>query len=135
MFLLDNAVDKYNCNFMDDNRKADLHLRAGLGRIDIVFMKSRRLFKILERPIGASGGQNRICHTRIPYNSAMVGAYLGALRAAHNFIQVGEERLMPAMRLGFADEPLRYKGFLWPGEWVPRLRVKRRRGRSQGAEA
>ena len=33
------------------------------------------------------------------------------------------------MRLGFADEPLRYEDILWPGERVPRPKAERRRGR------
>ena len=115
---------------MDDDRKADLHLRAGLARVDNVFMKSRRLFSALERPIGTSSGNHRVWHGYAPYNPAMVGTYLAAFRAAHNFIHVGEDGQTPAMRLGFADEPLRYEDVLWPGERVPRPRAERRRGRT-----
>ena len=105
---------------MDDDRKADLHLRAGLGRIDNVFMKSRRLFSALERPTGTSSGNHRVWNGYAPYNPAMVGIYLTAFRAAHNFIHVGEDGRTPAMRLGFTDEPLCYEDVLWPGERVPR---------------
>ena len=36
----------------DEERKVDLFLAAGLARIDNVFMKTRRLFSALERPVG-----------------------------------------------------------------------------------
>ena len=115
---------------VDEARKIDLHLDAGIARIDNVFMKARRMFSALERPIGASSSHNRVWHGYAPYNPAMLEAYLTLFRTASNFIYVGEDGRTPAMRLGFADEPLRYEDVLWPGERVPRPRAERRRGRT-----
>ena len=114
---------------MDEDRKTDIFLRAGLARIDNVFMKSRRLFSALERPFGTSSGNHRVWNGCAPYNAAMVGTYLAAFRATHNFIDLGDDGQTPAMRLGFAGEPLRCEDVLWPGEKVPRPRTERRRGR------
>ena len=43
---------------VQDDRKADLFLRAGLARIDNVFQITRRLFNAFERPVGTSSGHN-----------------------------------------------------------------------------
>ena len=61
---------------LNEDRSADLFLRASLARVDIVFMKTRRLFNALERPIGTSNGYNRVWHGYAPYNPAMVQKYL-----------------------------------------------------------
>ena len=114
---------------VDEFRKIDMYLDAGISRIDNVFMKARRLFSALERPVGTSSGHNRVWNGYAPYNPAMLEAYLTMFRTAHNFIYVGDDGRTPAMRLGFADEPLRYEDVLWPGERVPRPRAERRRGR------
>ena len=108
----------------------DMHLDAGLARIDNLFMKARRMFSALERPVGTSSGHNRVWHGYAPYNPAMLEIYLTLFRAANNFIYVGEDGRTPAMRLGIAPEPLRYEDILWPGERVPRPRKTRRRGRA-----
>ena len=114
---------------VDEDRKVDMHLDAGIARIDNVFMKARRLFGPLERPVSTSSGHNRVWHGYAPYNPAMLEAYLTMFRTAHNFIYVGDDGRTPAMRLGFADEPLRYEDILWPGEKVPRPKAVRRKGR------
>ncbi len=114
---------------VDVERKVDMYLAAGLARIDNVFMKCRRMFSALERPVGTSSGHNRVWHGYAPYNPAMLEAYLTLFRAANNWIYVGDDGRTPAMRLGFAAEPLRYEDILWPGERVPRPRAERRRGR------
>ena len=114
---------------VDEDRKVDMHLDAGISRIDSVFMKARRLFSALERPVGTSSSHNRVWNGYAPYNPAMLEVYLTMFRAAHNFIYVGDDGRTPAMRLGFADEPLRYENVLWPGERVPRPKAERKTGR------
>ena len=114
---------------IDEDRKADMFLNAGLARIDNVFMKSRRLFSALERPIGTSSSHNKVWHGYAPYNPRMLAIYLTIYRTVHNFVFVGDDKKTPAMRLGFAREPLRYEDILWPGERVPRPERVRRKGR------
>ena len=92
---------------IDEDRKIDMHLLAGLARIDNVFMKVRRMFSALERPVGISSSHNRVWNGYAPYNPAMLETYLTLFRTAHNFIYVGGDRRTPAMRMGFAQEPLR----------------------------
>ena len=41
----------------------------------------------------------------------------------------GDDGRPPAMRLEFANEPLRYEDILWPRERVPRPKAERRQGR------
>lgn len=98
--------------------------------IDNVFMKARRMHSALERPVSTSSSHNRVWHGYAPYNPAMLEIYLTLFRVASNFIHVGDDGRTPAMRLGFAKEPLRYEDILWPGEQVPRPRAERRRGAS-----
>ena len=101
----------------------------GIARFDTVFMKARKPFCVLQRPVHTSCSHNRVWTGYAPYNLAMLDAYLAMFRTAHTFIDVGDDGRTPAMRLGFADEPLRYEGVLWPGERVPRPRAVRRKGR------
>ena len=110
---------------VDDIRKADMHLRSGLGRIDNVFLKTRRLVNALERPIGTSSSHNKVWHGYQPYNPAMVQKYLTIFRTVNNFIHVGTDGKTPAMRLGLTKKPLRYERILWPGEGRPPKRAKR----------
>ena len=114
---------------IDEDSRIDMHLHAGLARIDNVFMKARRMFSALERPVGTSSSHNRVWNGYAPYNPAMLETYLTLFRTAHNFIYTGEDGWTPAMRMGFAQEPLRYEDILWPGERVPRPKAERRRGR------
>ena len=60
----------------------------------------------------------------------MLDVYLSIYRTVNNFVYVGrKDRKTPAMRLGFAREPLKYEDILWPGERVPRPKRVRRKGR------
>ena len=57
------------------------------------------------------------------YNPRMLETYLTIYRTVHNFVFVSDNKKTPAMRFGFAREPLKYEDILWPGE--------RCRGRSE----
>ena len=114
----------------DEERKVDMFLAAGLARINNVFMKTRRLFSALERPVGTSSGHNRVWHGYAPFNPRMLEKYLTIFRSTHNFVFVGTDGKTPAMRLGFARKPLRHEDILWPGERIPRQRRSRRKGRT-----
>ena len=114
---------------LEEDRIADMFLRAGLNCVDNVFMKTRRLFNGFERPIGTSSTQNKVWHGYAPYNPEMVAKYLTIWRAVQNFIFVGDDGATPAMRLGFAKTPLDFEDILWPGKSVPRPKQVRRRGR------
>ena len=93
---------------------------------------TRRLINAFERPLGTSSSRNKVWHGYQPYNPAMIGKYLTVFRTVANFISVGDDGKTPAMRLGFAQQPLTYEDILWPGEAAPRPRWSRRKGRRLG---
>ena len=113
---------------ISEERKIDMFLAAGIARIDNVFMKSRRLFSALERPVGTSSGHNTVWHGYAPYNPRMLEKYLTLFRSTHNFVFVGEDGKTPAMRLGFANRPMTFEDILWPGQRIPRPKRSRRKG-------
>ena len=118
---------------LDENRRADLFLRSGLGVIDNVFLKTRRLFNAMERPIDTAGGHKTVWHGYAPYNPAMLEKYVTIFRTVNNFVFVGDDGATPAMRLGFAKQPLEYEDIVWPGQRVPRPKRSRRRGKKMVA--
>ena len=59
----------------------------------------------------------------------MLEKYLAIFRATHNFVFVGTDGETPAMRLGFARQPLTFEDILWPGQRIPRPKRSRRKGR------
>ena len=42
---------------------------------------------------------------------------------------VGADGKTPAMRLGFAKQPLTYDDILWPGQRIPQRKRRRRKGK------
>ena len=117
-----------------EGRKADLHLRAGLARIDNVFQMTRRLFNAFERPVGTSSSHNAVWHGYSPHNPAMVQTYLTIFRAVNNWAHISEkDGKTPAMRLGLPKRALAYEDILWPGQWVPRPKRSRRKGMRMAA--
>ena len=119
---------------VDEDRKADMFLNAGIARIDNVFMTTWRLFSALERSIGTSSSHNTVWHGYAPYNPQMLGKYLAIFRAVSNFILTGDDGRTPAMRLGFERAPLTFEDLLWPGQRIPRPRRSRREGRMAPVE-
>ena len=114
---------------IDEDRKSDMFLRSGMGRIDNVFAKTRRLINPLERPLGTVSGGYTVWHGYAPYNVAMLEKYVTIFRAVDNFVFVGDDGATPAMRLGFTKRPLRFEDILWPGQRVPQPKRVRRRGK------
>lgn len=114
---------------VEGDAMVDMFLNAGLAAIDDVFMKARRLFSALERPVGASSSNNTVWHGYAPYDPRMLGTYLTLFRTVHNFVTTGSDGRTPAIRLGIASEPRAFEDILWPGQPVPRPKQARRRGR------
>ena len=71
-----------------------------------------------------------VCESKLfaRWPNQMLVKYLAIFRVINNFVIVGDARRTPAMRLGFAKEPLSFEGLIWPGERVPRPKRARRRG-------
>ena len=94
-----------------------------------MFLKTRRLFHAMERPIDTAGGHKTVWRAYAPYNPAMMEKYLTILRTVDNFVFKGDDGKTLAMRLGFSKAPLEYEDILWPGQRVPRPKAVRRRGK------
>ena len=59
----------------------------------------------------------------------MLEKYVTIFRAVNNFVFVGDDGKTPAMRLGFAKQPLDFEDIVWPGQRVPRPKQARRWGK------
>ena len=88
---------------LDEDRKADKFLEAGLARTDSVFMTTCRLFSALERPTGTPSSHNTVWHGYAPYNPQMLGKFLTIFRGVSNFVLTGDDGRTPAMRLDLAS--------------------------------
>ena len=116
---------------INEDRKADMYLRAGLARVDNTFQKARRLVNGFERPIEtqSTGAKWQIYQ---PYNPAIIQTYLTYLtiyRTYNNFVLPGDDGKTPAMRLGLTKIPLEIEDILWPDQKVPQPKRRRRKGR------
>jgi transposase-like protein len=89
----------------DDDHLAWLYSKATIHGIDRFFMQARRRLSLLERPISSASNEGRKWHGYSPYNPAMVGKLLDIFRVFYNYIEVGDDKRTPAMRLGLAEIP------------------------------
>jgi len=90
----------------DLDARADLYLRASLHAIDRFFMQLRRAVSLVERPISSSANASRIWQGKNAYNPAVIQKLIEIYRVMFNYVEVGEDRQTPAMRLGLAQAPL-----------------------------
>lgn len=86
----------------DDDHLARLYSKATLHGIDRFFMQARRRLSLLERPIATPSNEGRKWYGYSPYNPAMVGKLLGIFRVFYNYVEVGDDKKTPAMRLRMA---------------------------------
>jgi transposase-like protein len=84
----------------DDDHLAWLYSKVTLHGIDRFFMQVRRRISLLERPITSSSIVGRKWYGYSPYNPAMVGKLLDIFRVFYNYVEVGDDKKTPAMRLG-----------------------------------
>jgi hypothetical protein len=89
----------------DDDHLANLYSKATLHGIDRFFMQARRRISLLERPIATASNEGRKWYGYSPYNPAIVGKVLDIFRVFYNFVEVGDDKKTPAMRLGLVTEP------------------------------
>ena len=88
----------------DNDHLSRLYSKATLHGIDRFFMQVRRRLSLLERPISTSSSEGRKWFGYSPYNPAVVGKVLDIVRVFYNYIEAGEEKKTPAMRLGLAKK-------------------------------
>lgn len=89
----------------DRDHLAWLYGKATLHGIDRFFMQVRRRISLLERPIGTASAEGRKWYGYSPYNPTIVGKVLDIFRVFYNFVEVGDDKKTPAMRLGLVDKP------------------------------
>jgi transposase-like protein len=87
-------------NAYDDDHLANLYSKATLHGIDRFFMQIRRRLSLLERPIATASSDGRVWNGYSPYNPAIVGKVLDIFRVFYNYVEVGNDKKSPAMRLG-----------------------------------
>jgi len=90
----------------DDDHLANLYSKATLHGIDRFFMQVRRRLSLLERPISSANSGGRTWFGYNPYNPAMVGKVLDIFRVFYNYVEVGDDKQTPAMRLGLTTAPV-----------------------------
>ena len=96
----------------DEDHIASLYSKATLHGIDRFFMQARRRLSLLERPIASSSSDRRVWYGYNAYKPAMVGKLMDIFRVFYNYIEVGEDKMTPAMRLGLTLRPLGYNDVL-----------------------
>jgi transposase-like protein len=102
----------------DSDHLAWLYSKATLHGIDRFFMQARRRISLLERPIVTASSEGRKWYGYSPYNPAQVGKFLDIFRVFYNYVEVGEDKKTPAMRLGLTTCPLIYDNIL-NFEYIP----------------
>lgn len=97
----------------DENHKARLYDKATLHGVDRFFMQVRRRMSLFERPILTSSRARRTWFGYSPYNPVYVHKLLNVFRVFYNYVEVGEDRQTPAMRLGLARGPIKIEDILY----------------------
>jgi transposase-like protein len=90
----------------DEDHLARLYGKATLHGIDRFFMQARRRLSLLERPISTSSSEGRRWYGYSPYNPGLVGKILDIFRVFYNYVEVGDDKKTPAMRLGLTEKPV-----------------------------
>lgn len=86
----------------DADHQARLYSKATLHGIDRFFMQVRRRISLLERPIH-SASSTRKWYGYSPYNPEIVGKMLDIFRVFYNYVELGEDKKTPAIRIGLAN--------------------------------
>jgi transposase-like protein len=86
----------------DEDHLAWLYNKASLHSINRFFMQVRRRLSLLERPIATPSSAGRKWHGYSAYNPTIIIKLLDILRVFYNYIEDGDDKYTPAMRLGLA---------------------------------
>lgn len=95
-----------NMGDYDEDRQANLYLKASLHAVDRFFMQTRRMLSLAERPIASASAARRMWHGYSPYSPAHLQRSLDIYRVYYNYCVVGADKKTPAMRLGLARGPV-----------------------------
>lgn len=91
----------------DEDHLAQLYSKASLHGIDRFFMQARRRLSLLERPISTASSEGRKWYGYSPYNPAIIGKLLDIFRVFYNYVETGEDKQTPALRLGLVSKKIK----------------------------
>lgn len=86
----------------DEDHLAWLYNKGSLHSINRFFMQVRRRLSLLERPISTASRVGRKWYGYNAYNPAIIIKMLDIFRIFYNYIENGDDKQTPAVRLGLA---------------------------------
>lgn len=96
----------------DDGHLAALMDKASLHGIDRFFAQIRNSLSLLSRSPSSASNTGRIWYQRNAYNPEIVAMLLDIYRVNYNYLEVGDDKKTPAMRLGLAKSKVRLTDIL-----------------------
>jgi transposase-like protein len=109
--------EKKVCHLTDFNDYDDDHLaalldKASLHGIDRFFAQIRNGLSLLSRAPNSASNTGRTWYQRNAYNPAVVAMLLDIFRVNYNYLEVGDDKMTPAMRLGLSKGKVRLTDIL-----------------------
>ena len=109
--------EKKVCHLTDFNDYDDGHLaalmdKASLHGIDRFFAQIRNSLSLLSRAPSSASNTGRIWYQRNAYNPEVVAMLLDIYRVNYNYLEVGDDKKTPAMRIGLARSKVRLTDIL-----------------------
>jgi hypothetical protein len=96
----------------DDQHLAALLDKASLHGIDRFFAQVRNSISLLARAATSASNTGRIWLQKNPYSPEIVAMLLDIYRVNYNYLEVGDDKKTPAMRLGLARSKIRLTDIL-----------------------
>lgn len=100
----------------DEDHVAWLYNKASKHAVDRFFMQARRRMSLLERPLSTMRNRGRRWHGYGPYNPAMIGKLLDIFRVFYNYVEAGQDKQTPAMRVGLVKSVASIEDILYYGK-------------------
>jgi len=94
-------------NDYDDNHLAALMDKASLHGIDRFFAQVRNSLSLLARAPSSASNAGRVWYQRNAYDPEVAAMILDIYRVHYNYLEVGDDKKTPAMRLGLAKGKVR----------------------------
>jgi len=97
----------------DEDHLARLYAKASLQGIDRFFGQARHRISVLSRQRPGRANKERQWFLSSAYNPERVMKLLDIFRVFYNYIEVGEDKQTPAMRLGLAKSKIRVEDIIY----------------------
>jgi transposase-like protein len=97
----------------DEDHLARLYKMASLHGIDRFFMQVRRRLSLLERPMTSSSNSGRRWYGYSAYNPENVTKLLDIFRVFYNYVELGDDKKTPALRVGLAKGKITIEDILY----------------------